>query len=138
MLIIQERALDMLQAMNTGHDGSMTTVHANSTEDVIKRLEVLVLMAVELPLVSIHRQVASALDVVVQITRLPGGKRVITQISEVAGYDADRSELIVTDIFNFRDNENLRPTGYMPTFVDSLIDKKLLELEFLYGDMKES
>jgi pilus assembly protein CpaF len=131
-------ALDMLQAMNTGHDGSMTTVHANSTEDVIKRLEVLVLMAVDLPLVSIHRQIASALDIVVQITRMPGGKRVVTQISEIAGYDADRGELIVRDIFNYRDNESLRPTGYMPTFVDSLIDKRLLELEFLYGDMTGS
>ncbi|MGE5192821.1 MAG: ATPase, T2SS/T4P/T4SS family, partial [Deltaproteobacteria bacterium] len=66
-------AIDMLQAMNTGHDGSMTTVHANSSEEVIKRLEVLVLMAVDLPVVSIHRQIASAIDVIVQITRLPGG-----------------------------------------------------------------
>lgn len=126
-------ALDMLQAMNTGHDGSMTTVHANSTDDVMKRLEVLVLMAVELPVVSIHRQIASAIDVVVQITRLPGGKRKISQISEVAGYDADRAELVIRDIFNFRDGHELHPTGYLPTFVDSLIGKGLLRLEFLYG-----
>ena len=128
-------ALDMLQAMNTGHDGSMTTVHANNTDDVLKRLEVLVLMAVDLPVVSIQRQVASAVDIVVQITRMPGGKRSVTQISEVAGYDPDRNGLIVTDIYSFRDERHLRPTGYMPTFVDSLIDKDLLKLEFLYGEM---
>ena len=125
-------ALDMLQAMNTGHDGSLTTVHANSTEDVIKRLEVLVLMAVDLPIVSIHRQIASAIDVVVQITRLPGGKRRISQISEIAGYDQDRHELIVHNIFGFRENETLHPTGYLPSFIDSLISKQLLKLEFLY------
>ncbi len=127
-------ALDMLQAMNTGHDGSMTTVHANNTDDVIKRLEVLVLMAVELPVVSIHRQISSALDIVVQITRMPGGQRRVSQISEVAGYDVDRSSLIIRDIYAFRDGQILHPTGYLPTFIDSLIAKDLLQLEFLYGD----
>lgn len=127
-------ALDMLQAMNTGHDGSMTTIHANSTEDVLKRLEVLVLMAVDLPVASIQRQIASAIDLVVQITRLPGGKRSVTQISEVVGYDADRKELTVMDIFNFRDGNNLRPTGYLPSYIDELMDRELLKLEFLYGD----
>jgi Flp pilus assembly CpaF family ATPase/pSer/pThr/pTyr-binding forkhead associated (FHA) protein len=126
-------ALDMLQAMNTGHDGSMTTVHANSSEEVIKRLEVLVLMAVDLPVVSIHRQIASAIDVIVQISRKPGGKRVVTQISELAGYDSDRKELVMHDIFNYRNGETLLPTGYMPTFIDSLMQKDLLKLEFLYG-----
>jgi pilus assembly protein CpaF len=127
-------AIDMLQAMNTGHDGSMTTVHANSSEEVIKRLEVLVLMAVDLPVVSIHRQIASAIDVVVQITRMPGGKRIVTQVSEVSGIDPDTQQLIVTDIYNFRDGKVLHPTGYLPTFVESLIHKKLLELKFLYGE----
>jgi Flp pilus assembly CpaF family ATPase len=131
-------AIDMLQAMNTGHDGSMTTVHANSAEEVIKRLEVLVLMAVDLPVVSIHRQIASAIDVVVQITRLPGGKRVVTQVSEVSGIDPDTQQLIITDIYNFRDGKVLHPTGYLPTFVESLIQKKLLELRFLYGREGES
>jgi pilus assembly protein CpaF len=126
-------AIDMLQAMNTGHDGSMTTVHANSSEEVIKRLEVLVLMAVELPVISIHRQIASAIDVVVQITRLPGGKRVVTQISEVSGIDPDTHQLTITDIYNYRDGMALHPTGYLPSFVESLIAKKLLELKFLYG-----
>jgi pilus assembly protein CpaF len=126
-------AIDMLQAMNTGHDGSMTTVHANSSEEVIKRLEVLVLMAVDLPVVSIHRQISSAIDVVVQITRMPGGKRVVTQVSEISGIDPDTKQLIVTDIYNYRDGQTLHPTGYLPSFVESLIQKKLLELRFLYG-----
>ena len=126
-------ALDMLQAMNTGHDGSMTTIHANSTEDVLKRLEVLVLMAVDLPVVSIQRQISSAIDVVVQIERKPGGRRVVTQISEIAGFDGDRNELIVHDIFNERNGATMQPTGYMPTFVESLMEKGLLKLEFLYG-----
>ena len=126
-------ALDMLQAMNTGHDGSMTTVHANSTIDVLKRLEVLVLMAVDLPVVSIQRQIASAVDIIVQIDRKPGGRRVVTQVSEIAGFDPDRNDLIVHDIFNYRDDNALQPTGYMPTFVESLMEKDLLKLEFLYG-----
>lgn len=127
-------AIDMLQAMNTGHDGSMTTVHANSSEEVIKRLEVLVLMAVDLPVVSIHRQIASAIDIIVQITRQPGGKRVMTQISEVSGIDPETQQLIITDIYNYRDGLLLQPTGYLPSFIDSLIAKNLLQLEFLYGD----
>jgi pilus assembly protein CpaF len=131
-------ALDMLQAMNTGHDGSMTTIHANSTDDVLKRLEVLVLMAVDLPVVSIQRQIASAIDIVVQISRLGGGRRAVTQISEVAGYDQERQQLTVLDIYNQRDGKSLRPTGYMPTFIDSLIEKELLKLEFLYGEEQNS
>ncbi|MGH7201473.1 MAG: ATPase, T2SS/T4P/T4SS family, partial [Planctomycetaceae bacterium] len=127
-------ALDMLQAMNTGHDGSMTTVHANSTTDVMKRLEVLVLMAVDLPVVSIQRQIASAIDIVVQIDRLSGGERAVTQVSEVAGFDPERGELVITDIYNHRNGQELLPTGYMPSFVDDLIEKDLLRLEFFYGD----
>ncbi len=130
-------ALDMLQAMNTGHDGSMTTIHANGTADVLKRLEILVLMAVDLPVVSIQRQIASAIDIIVQIDRKPGGKRVVTQISEVAGYDPDRNDLVVHDIFNFRNGKSLTPTGYMPTFAESLIEKDLLKLEFLYGQAEK-
>ena len=127
-------AIDMLQAMNTGHDGSMTTVHANSSEEVIKRLEVLVLMAVDLPVISIHRQIASAIDIIVQITRMPGGKRLVTQVSEVSGIDPVNHQLIITDIYNFREAKLLQPTGYLPSFVESLIAKNLLQLEFLYGE----
>jgi Flp pilus assembly CpaF family ATPase len=126
-------ALDMIQAMNTGHDGSMTTVHANSAREVIERLEVLVLMAADLPVASIHRQLVSALDLIVHISRFPGGARVVTQISEVVRYDPDEKKIVVLDIFNFRDGVCLRPTGYMPSFVDALVDKELLDIEFLYG-----
>jgi Flp pilus assembly CpaF family ATPase len=127
-------ALDMIQAMNTGHAGSMTTVHANSAQEVIERLEVLMLMAADLPMVSIHRQIASAIDLVLHISRQPGGRRVVTQISEVVRYDPEMKQIVMNDIFNFRDGLKLRPTGYLPSFVDSLIDKQLLELEFLYGE----
>ncbi len=126
-------ALDMIQAMNTGHEGSMTTVHANSSEEVVERLEVLVLMAADLPVSSIHRQVASAVDLIVHISRLPGGRRAVTQISEVVRYDPDEKRIVIHDIFNFRDGQALRPTGYLPSFIDSLIEKQLLDLEFLYG-----
>ncbi len=126
-------ALDMIQAMNTGHDGSMTTVHANSAREVIERLEVLVLMAADLPITSIHRQIASALDLIVHISRLPGGARAITQVTEVLRYDPDEKQIILHNIFNFRTGESLRPTGYLPSFVDSLVQKELLDLEFLYG-----
>jgi pilus assembly protein CpaF len=126
-------ALDMIQAMNTGHDGSMTTVHANSAREVIERLEVLVLMAADLPVASIHRQIASAINLVVHIARLPEGARVITQITEVVRYDPDEKQIVLNDIFNFRNGTSLQPTGYLPSFVDSLIEKHLLELEFLYG-----
>ena len=126
-------ALDMIQAMNTGHDGSMTTVHANNAREVIERLEVLVLMAADLPVSSIHRQLTSALDLIVHISRLPGGARVVTQITEVLNYDPNESAIILHDIFNFRDGVLLRPTGYLPSFVDSLVEKELLNIEFLYG-----
>jgi len=126
-------ALDMIQAMNTGHDGSMTTVHANSAEEVIERLEVLVLMAADLPVVSIHRQIASAIDLIVHLDRLPGGRRAVTQVSEIVRVDPDTKRIVVHDIFNYRNGRSLLPTGYLPSFVDALVEKNLLELEFLYG-----
>ncbi len=126
-------ALDMIQAMNTGHDGSMTTVHANSALEVIERLEVLVLMAADLPVASIHRQLASAIDLIVHISRLPGGRRVVTQIAEVARFDPESGKVVVLDIFNWRNGVSLQPTGYLPSFVDELVEKDLLEPEFLYG-----
>jgi Flp pilus assembly CpaF family ATPase len=126
-------ALDMLQAMNTGHDGSMTTVHANSSAEVLQRLEVLVLLAAELPIPAIHRQVESALDLIVHISRMPGGKRAVTQISEVSGLDPETGSVRVRDIFNLRgEPATLQPTGYLPTFVDQLVERKLLEPRFLF------
>lgn len=129
-------ALDMLQAMNTGHDGSMTTIHANSSREVIERLEVLVLMAADLPVISIHRQIVSAIDLIVHISRLPGGRRVVTQISEITRVDAETNEVVVIDVFNYRNGVSLEATGYLPSFVDSLVAKELLEPEFLYGQTR--
>jgi pilus assembly protein CpaF len=91
-------------------------------------------MAVDLPLISIQRQVASAIDIIVQISRLPGGKRGVTQISEVTDYDDQRKCVATTDIFSTRDQVRLVPTGYMPSFIDQLISRDLLKLEFLYGE----
>jgi Flp pilus assembly CpaF family ATPase len=126
-------ALDMLQAMNTGHDGSMTTLHANSSSEVIERLELLVLMATDLPVAAVHRQFASALDLIVQLDRLPNGRRAVTQVSEVARMDDETGELVVIDIFNFR-SDRLQPTGYLPSFIDELVDRNLLDLRFLFAD----
>jgi pilus assembly protein CpaF len=92
--------LDMLQAMNTGHDGSMTTVHANSPRDCISRLETLVLMAgVDLPLQVVRTQIAKAINLIVQVNRLRDGSRKITFITEVQGIEGDTP--VLTDIFKF-------------------------------------
>lgn len=126
-------ALDMVQAMNTGHNGSMTTVHANSSAEVIQRMELLMLMGADLPISSIHRQLSSAIDVIVHIDRLPTGRRVVSQISEVVGLHPVTHNLVLADIFNRRNGRTLEPTGRLPSFIEELIAKELLELEFLYG-----
>jgi len=93
-------ALDMLQAMNTGHDGSLTTIHANSPRDALSRLETLVLMAgMDLPLKIVRQQISSAVDVIVQMARLRDGARKIIAISEVAGMEGD--VVVLSDIFKF-------------------------------------
>ena len=109
-----EEALDMLQAMNTGHDGSLTTVHANSCRDAIARLEMMVGMAgFEIPVWTIRRQIASAIDIVVQAARLTGGPRKVVRVSEVTGMEGD--VLSMHDIFEFRQtglSEDRRAQGY--------------------------
>ena len=130
-------ALDMLQAMNTGHDGSLTTLHANNAEDVILRLEVLVQLTpdAKLPIESIHRQIVSAVDLIVQLHRCRNGKRVISQISEVVDLDPDTHQVRLRDLF-LRPEENddgvLAPTGSLPTFLGELIDRKMIDLETFY------
>jgi pilus assembly protein CpaF len=119
-------ALDMLQAMNTGHDGSLTTVHANGPRDALARIETMVLMSgADLPLRAIREQVVSAIDLVVFVERMQDGTRKVTQISEVRGLESD----IVTmqDIFAFdtrvaidRLRAELKPTGIRPGFTDQL------------------
>jgi pilus assembly protein CpaF len=94
-------ALDMLQAMNTGHEGSLTTIHANTTRDAASRLEMMVGMAgFEIPIWTIRRQIASAIQIVVQVARLMGGARKITRISEITGMEGD--VISMHDIFEFR------------------------------------
>jgi pilus assembly protein CpaF len=123
--------LDMLQAMNTGHDGSLSTVHANTPRDAISRLETMVLMAgMDLPDRAIREQVASALDVIVHLSRFRDGTRRVTNVTEVVGMEGQ----IVTlqDVFAFdyaagvdgqgRHRGQLRPTGIRPAFVDRLAD----------------
>jgi len=130
-------SLDMLQAMNTGHDGSMTTIHANNAADVVLRLEVLVQMAAALPIQSIHRQIASAIDLIVQTARVRDGSRRITQIAEVVDYDERNARIRLKDLF-LLENVNGRPTlsatGCLPTFIDRLIETGLLDLSAFYLD----
>ena len=121
-------SLDMLQAMNTGHDGSLTTVHANSPRDVVARLETMVMMAgMDLPSRAIREQLASAVDLIVHEARLSDGSRRITHITEVLGLEG--SQAIMQDIFEFRQtgvdadgrvDGALRPTGAVPTFLEEL------------------
>jgi pilus assembly protein CpaF len=121
-------ALDMLQAMNTGHDGSLTTIHANSPRDSLNRLETLVLMAgVELPSRAIRDQISSAINVIIQQSRLRDGKRKITSIAEVLGMQGD--QIKVQDIFIFKqtgvDKEgkvlgHFTPTGIIPKYFKHL------------------
>src|SRR5690348_9908895 len=106
-------ALDMLQAMNTGHDGSMTTIHANDTRDALSRLEMMIGMAgFDLPIWIIRRQIASAVQIVVQVARLSGGLRKIIKISEITGMEGD--VVSMQDIFVFRQtgvDEDRRAVG---------------------------
>ena len=88
-------------------------------------------MAADLPVSSIHRQLASALDLIVHISRLPGGMRVVTQITEVLHYDPDeKPDHFCTTFSNYRNGASLRATGYLPSFIDSLVEKELLDMEF--------
>jgi pilus assembly protein CpaF len=121
-------ALDMLQAMNTGHDGSLTTLHANSPRDALSRLETMCMMAgMELPLKVIREQIASAIDCIVQQSRMKDGSRKVTAITEVAGMEGDT--VVMTDIFKFEQTNitpdgrvigELRPTGIRPLFTNRL------------------
>jgi len=120
-------ALDMLQAMNTGHDGSLTTLHCNSARDGLNRLETMVLMSgMDLPLRAIREQISSALDCIIHLERLSDGSRRVVQVAEVQGMEGD--VIMMQDIFRFvqtgiRDGEvfgQLRPTGIRPKFYDRI------------------
>lgn len=121
-------ALDMLQAMNTGHDGSLTTGHANSPRDMLARLETMVLMAgMDLPVRAIREQIASAVDLIVQQNRLKDGSRRITHLTEVLGMEGDT--VVLQDIFVYEQKGvdehgkvvgHFKPTGIRPKFLDKL------------------
>ncbi|HEY4145320.1 ATPase, T2SS/T4P/T4SS family [Pinirhizobacter sp.] len=125
-------ALDMLQAMNTGHEGSMTTAHANSPRDALSRLEVMVLMSsVDLPMVVVREQISSAIDLIIHQRRFPCGSRKITHISEITGIESGTIQ--TQDIFTFtaRDQDGpggrvrgeFKPTGAVPEFYEELANR---------------
>jgi pilus assembly protein CpaF len=120
----------MLQAMNTGHDGSLTTLHANSPQHVIARLDSLVLMSnVDLPIRAVREHIASAIDLIIHTARLSDGSRRVTYITEITGMDAQSTEVLLQDLFVFRQRGvgssgevlgEFKPTGHLPTFLDDL------------------
>ena len=130
-------ALDMLQAMNTGHDGSLTTTHANSPREAIGRLETLVLMSgLELPLRAIREQLAAAVQIIVQQSRMSDGSRRITHIAEVEGIDRDSGEITTRNIFQYvrtgtgvggKVEGEFRATGYLPSFINEFVILGLLK-----------
>ena len=129
-------ALDMLQAMNTGHDGSLTTIHANSPRDALARIEVMTLMSgVDIPLQAIREQIASAVHIVVQQARCPDGSRRVTDISEVTGIESGR--ILMQPLFRFQAAEG-RPaqhhaTGHLPQFFEKGMHSRSAELLELFG-----
>lgn len=136
-------ALDMLQAMNTGHDGSLTTVHANSPRDVISRLETMVLMSgMDLPVRAIREQIGSAVQLILQLTRFSDGTRRVSKVTEVCGIEGD--VITLQDLWDFKQtgiDENkkvlgeVKPTGSVPTFMEDFaargitIDKTMFNPE---------
>ena len=143
--------LDMLQAMNTGHDGSLTTLHANSTRDTVQRVETMVMMAgFELPVRAIRQQFASAIQLIVQAQRLSGGPRKITGVTEITGMEGE--VVTMQDIFQFQQlgidsvgkaYGQIVATGIRPTFLDRLkhsgcaISPSLFERQVLMSDKEE-
>jgi pilus assembly protein CpaF len=133
-------ALDMLQAMNTGHDGSLTTGHANSPRDMLSRLETMVLMAgMDLPVRAIREQIASAVDLIVQQSRIRDGSRKITAITEVQGMEGD--VVVLQDIFIFEQEAfeggrvigRVKPTGVRPKFMPKLEDAGIRLSPTIFG-----
>ena len=125
--IRDEAALDMLQAMNTGHDGSMTTAHSNSPRDTLSRIETMTLMAgMELPVRAIREQISSAIDVIIHQERMRDGSRRVVHITEVSGMEGE--VITMTDVFLFEQSGyddgkvvgRLRPTGLRPKFIDKI------------------
>jgi pilus assembly protein CpaF len=134
-----DEAVDMLQAMNTGHRGSMTTIHSNSAFDAVSRLETMTLMGAEIPLPAVRRQIAQAIHVVVHLDRLSNGLRIVSQISEVMGLHPQTGEVELRDIMKAREfttGWSLRPTGYMPTFLPEMVDHGFLQLRSWFDQVR--
>jgi pilus assembly protein CpaF len=135
-----KEALDMLQAMNTGHDGSMTTAHSNSPRDVLSRLETMVLMAgYELPVKAIREQVSRAVDLIVHLDRMKDGTRKVTSVCEVQGMEGDI--ITMQDIFMFEQKGmeggkivgRLKPTGIRPKFMEKLESRNIFLSAAIFG-----
>jgi pilus assembly protein CpaF len=135
-------SLDMLQAMNTGHDGSLSTVHANSPRDAVSRLETLVLMAgMDLPLRAIREQIASAVDVIVQLTRLRDGTRRVTAVTEVQGMEGQTVTLQDAFVFDYSAGVDVNgrflgrpiPTGIRPRFTDKFDELGIRVSPHIFG-----
>jgi pilus assembly protein CpaF len=134
-------ALEMLQAMNTGHDGSMTTLHANSPRDAIARIETMCLMAgMDLPVRAIREQIASAINLIVQLARLKDGSRKVVYITEVQGMEGD--VVVLSDIFVFEQQGidergkvigQLKPTGIRPRFIDRFEERNIYLPPNIFG-----
>jgi pilus assembly protein CpaF len=133
-------ALDMLQAMNTGHDGSLTTGHANTPRDMLSRLETMVLMAgMDLPVRAIREQISSAVDVIVQQSRMRDGSRKVTHITEVQGMEGDKVTLQDVFLFEQESFENgkvigsIKPTGVRPKFMPKIEDSGISLPPSIFG-----
>src|SRR5205823_9342487 len=135
-------ALDMLQAMNTGHDGSISTIHANSPRDVLSRLETMTLMAgMDLGVRAIREQIASAINVILHQARLKDGTRRVTHITEVVGMEGEIITLQDLFLFDFkagvdelgRFRGQLQPTGLRPYFLDKLQDRGIVLGSGVFG-----
>ena len=134
--------LDMLQAMNTGHDGSLTTIHANSPADAIRRLEVMSMEAegIDLPSRVLREQISSAVDVLIQVSRFPNGARRVASICEVVGLDEEDGNVLVEEVYQIRRHKKkgrlpetkLAFTGYVPTFTDDLLRTGVATIETLF------
>jgi pilus assembly protein CpaF len=125
-------ALDMLQAMNTGHDGSISTIHANSPRDVLSRLETMTMMAgIDLTIRAVREQVSAAINLIVHQARLKDGTRRVTHITELVGMEGDIITMQDLFLFDFKSGTDehgrflgqLRPTGLRPQFLETLKDR---------------
>ena len=134
--------LDMLQAMNTGHDGSLTTIHANSPADGIRRLEVMAMEAegIDLPSRVLRELISSSVDVVIHVARFPNGSRRVSAICEVVGLDEESGAIIVEEVYRIRKHKKqgrltetkLGFTGYVPTFIDDLLRTGVATIDALF------